>query len=135
VAGILLAQLFLIPITYIPSASAVACSNADYGQTQACAAPSAQAIKDRTGTNTDGLYWIYVNGVATQVYSIMNSAITPMFLITVQQIGAPQIPLTQLIQRQIQVAQMRMQSTQSLTPCKLQRLWRFFLMRQVRAER
>ena len=74
VAGILLAQLFLIPITYVPSASAVACSNADYGQTQACAAPSAQAIKDRTGTNTDGLYWIYVNGVATQVYSIMNSA-------------------------------------------------------------
>lgn len=72
--GILLAQFFLIPITYAPSANAAVCSTADYGQTEACAAPSAQAIKDRTNTNINGVYWILISGVATQVYSIMDSA-------------------------------------------------------------
>lgn len=72
--GILLAQFFLIPISYAPSAIAAVCSTADYGKTEACAAPSAQAIKDLTNTNSNGVYWILVSGVATQVYSIMDSA-------------------------------------------------------------
>jgi hypothetical protein len=72
--GILISQFFLIPITYAPSASAATCTTADYGKTQTCAAPSAQAIKDRTGTNINDVYWILVDGVATQVYSIMDSA-------------------------------------------------------------
>jgi len=72
--GILISQFFLIPITYTPSASAATCTTADYGMTETCAAPSAQAIKDRTGTNINDVYWILVDGVATQVYSIMDSA-------------------------------------------------------------
>jgi hypothetical protein len=44
------------------------------GSTQALAATSALAIKTLTGTNTDGMYWILLNGVATQTYCIMNSA-------------------------------------------------------------
>lgn len=70
---VLVTPFLLLPISP-DSAQAVACSNADYGLTAACAAPSAQAIKDRTGTNTNGVYWISVNGVATQIYSIMDSA-------------------------------------------------------------
>ena len=68
----------ILPFLFIPNtvdrAVAVVCSNSDYGLTAQCAAPSAQAIKDRTGTNTNGVYWISVNGVATQIYSIMDSA-------------------------------------------------------------
>ena len=54
-----------------PPASAVDCV---VGSSSSCPGASAEAIKDVTGTNTDGVYWILVNGVATQVYSIMNSA-------------------------------------------------------------
>ncbi|MFM8338061.1 MAG: LamG-like jellyroll fold domain-containing protein, partial [Opitutaceae bacterium] len=39
------------------------------------AAGSATEIKNGSGTNTNGVYWILVNGVATQVYCIMDSAI------------------------------------------------------------
>jgi len=39
------------------------------------AAASATEIKNWSGTNTNGVYWILVNGVATQVYCIMDSAI------------------------------------------------------------
>jgi len=44
------------------------------GSSADCPGASAKHIKDVTGTNTDGVYWITVGGVATQVYSIMNSA-------------------------------------------------------------
>ena len=54
-----------------PPAIAVDCV---VGSSSSCPGASAEAIKDATGTNTDGVYWILVNGVATQVYSIMNSA-------------------------------------------------------------
>jgi uncharacterized repeat protein (TIGR02543 family) len=45
------------------------------GASAASAASSAMAIKTLTGTNTNGVYWIMVNGVPTQVYCIMDSAI------------------------------------------------------------
>jgi hypothetical protein len=38
------------------------------------AATSAIAIKNLTGTTTDGLYWININGTAQQVYCDMNTA-------------------------------------------------------------
>jgi hypothetical protein len=41
-----------------------------------CAAGSAVEIKQSTGTNMDGLYWIMVNGTATLTYCIMNSAMS-----------------------------------------------------------
>lgn len=67
--GVLLSYLFVIPT--IPQANATPCV---VGSSSSCPGVSAQAIKDVTGTNTNGVYWIYVNGVATQVYSIMDSA-------------------------------------------------------------
>jgi hypothetical protein len=46
------------------------------GSTAARAAPSALYIKNRTGTNTNGVYWINLPTVgATQVYCIMDSAV------------------------------------------------------------
>jgi hypothetical protein len=45
------------------------------GSTQYCPADSALQIKTVTGTNVNGLYWINVNGVSTQVYCIMDSAV------------------------------------------------------------
>ncbi|MTB25961.1 MAG: hypothetical protein F2922_08660, partial [Actinobacteria bacterium] len=66
----LLLSLFVGGVTASQSAAA-ACI---IGSSSSCPGASAQAIKDATGTNTDGAYWIMVNGVATQVYSIMNSA-------------------------------------------------------------
>ena len=68
--GALFLSLFVGVSTPTPAAAA-ACI---IGSSASCPGASAQAIKDATGTNTDGVYWIYVNSVATQVYSIMNSA-------------------------------------------------------------
>lgn len=46
------------------------------GSSSARAAPSAVYIKNKTGTNTDGVYWINLPVVGpTQIYCIMNSAI------------------------------------------------------------
>jgi len=39
------------------------------------AAESAAAIKSLTGTTANGVYWVQVNGVPTQVYCIMDTAI------------------------------------------------------------
>ena len=44
------------------------------GSSSSCPGDSAWQIKQATGANTNGLYWINVNGTATQVYSIMDSA-------------------------------------------------------------
>ena len=67
---------FSLVLSLLVSVSAPAQADACIvGSAAACPGASAQAIKDATGTNTDGVYWILVNGVATQVYSIMNSAI------------------------------------------------------------
>jgi hypothetical protein len=43
------------------------------GSTSALVASSAEAIKNLTGTTTDGLYYINVNGTARQVYCDMNT--------------------------------------------------------------
>jgi hypothetical protein len=43
------------------------------GMAARCAAGSAWEIKQATGTNFDGQYWISINGTATLVYCIMNS--------------------------------------------------------------
>ena len=46
------------------------------GSSAAYAAPSAEYIKNKTGTNTDGVYWINLPNVGpTQIYCIMNSAV------------------------------------------------------------
>lgn len=46
------------------------------GSSAVRAAPSAQYIKNLTGTNTDGVYWINLPVVGpTQVYCLMNSAV------------------------------------------------------------
>jgi hypothetical protein len=42
------------------------------GTNQAYPAESAKVIKDLTGTNTDGVYYINVNGTSTPVYCLMN---------------------------------------------------------------
>jgi hypothetical protein len=42
------------------------------GTNQAYPAESAKVIKDLTGTNTDGVYYINVNGVSTPIYCLMN---------------------------------------------------------------
>jgi hypothetical protein len=46
------------------------------GSTAQCAAGSAMEIKQATGTNMDGQYWIMVNGVPTLTYCIMNSVMS-----------------------------------------------------------
>ena len=45
------------------------------GSSAAGAAGSASEIKSLTGTTANGVYWILVNGVPTQVYCIMDDAI------------------------------------------------------------
>lgn len=46
------------------------------GSSSVRAAPSAQYIKNLTGTNTDGVYWINLPVVGpTQIYCLMNSAV------------------------------------------------------------
>lgn len=46
------------------------------GASSTYAAPSAQAIKTLTGTNTDGVYWIDLPVVgATQIYCVMNAEV------------------------------------------------------------
>ena len=51
------------------------CTGANLGATAACAAASAGAIKTANPSATDGNYWILINGVATNVYAIMNSTV------------------------------------------------------------
>jgi len=62
----------------LPTTKSWAASSGTYGcvigSSSSCPGDSAWQIKQATGTNTNGLYWINVNGSATQVYSIMDSA-------------------------------------------------------------
>ena len=49
------------------------------GSSQSKAAPSAQYIKNLTGTNSDGAYWIATggsSGLGQQIYCVMNSAMS-----------------------------------------------------------
>ena len=70
-------SVFISVLTPITKANAVTTS-ATYGcvigSSSSCPGDSAWQIKQATGTNTNGLYWVSINGVATQVYAIMDSA-------------------------------------------------------------
>ena len=57
------------PITY-SFGGVVTCT---IGSSSSCPGSSAYAIKVATGTNTNGLYWINVNGTPTQIYALMDS--------------------------------------------------------------
>jgi len=61
------------PITKAFAVSTTATYGCVIGSASNCPGDSAWQIKQATGTNTNGLYWIKVNGSATQVYSIMDS--------------------------------------------------------------
>jgi hypothetical protein len=62
-SGIVVVRYLTSTTTYTPDGSSA--NNA---------ASSAIAIKNLTGTTTDGLYWININGTAQQVYCDMNTA-------------------------------------------------------------
>jgi hypothetical protein len=63
---------------FLPTTKSWAASSGTYGcvigSSSSCPGDSALQIKQATGTNTDGVYWVKVNGTATQIYCIMNSA-------------------------------------------------------------
>ncbi len=61
------------PITKAYAVTTTATYGCVIGSASACPGDSAWQIKQATGTNTNGLYWIKVNGTSTQVYSIMDS--------------------------------------------------------------
>jgi hypothetical protein len=65
----------LIPQNQLGTSSADLGTDCAIGMSEACPASSAMEIKDLTGTNTDGLYWITSAGVSTQVFSLMNSSL------------------------------------------------------------
>jgi hypothetical protein len=62
-SGVVIVRYLTSATTYTPDGSSA--NNA---------ASSALAIKNLTGTTTDGLYWININGTATQVHCDMNTA-------------------------------------------------------------
>jgi len=49
-------------------------SNCRIGSDESCPAQSPQEIVNLYGTNTNGAYWINVNGVARETYLILNSS-------------------------------------------------------------
>jgi len=61
------------PITKAFAVTTSATYGCVIGSSSSCPGDSAWQIKQATGTNTNGLYWINVNGTATQVYAIMDS--------------------------------------------------------------
>ena len=63
----------LIPQSQLGTSTADLATGCSIGMSEACPASSAMEIKNLTGTNTDGLYWITSAGVSTQVLSLMNS--------------------------------------------------------------
>ena len=68
---ILLLAACLVPISESAHAAAVGCT---VGSSSSCPGDSAWQIKQATGTNTNGIYWVTLNGSAVKVYAIMDSA-------------------------------------------------------------
>lgn len=63
----------IVPSTNLATDPSVFFGTCPIGVAARCAAGSAQEIKQATGTNMDGMYWIDVNGTPTLTYCIMNS--------------------------------------------------------------
>jgi hypothetical protein len=66
----------IVPTTSFATDPSVFFGTCPLGSAARCAAGSAVEIKQSTGTNMDGNYWIMVNGTATLTYCIMNSAMS-----------------------------------------------------------
>jgi hypothetical protein len=66
----------VIPTTSLATDPTVFFGYCPLGLVARCAAGSALEIKQSTGTNMDGNYWIMVNGTPTLTYCIMNSAMS-----------------------------------------------------------
>jgi trimeric autotransporter adhesin len=73
-AGSLLASLLsvVVPLVISQGASAAQDSECTIGSSALCPATSPQEIYNLYGTTTDGRYFIKVNGVATEVFLLMN---------------------------------------------------------------
>jgi len=61
------------PITKAFAVSTTIQSGCTVGSSSSCPGDSAWQIKQATGTSTNGLYWVMLNGTATQVWANMDS--------------------------------------------------------------
>ena len=66
----------VVPTTHLATDPHVFFGSCPLGLAARCAAGSALEIKQSTGTNMDGNYWIMVNGTPTLTYCIMNSVMS-----------------------------------------------------------
>jgi hypothetical protein len=66
----------IIPSEWLATDPSVFYGGCPIGLAERCAAGSAQEIKQSTGMNMNGQYWIMVNGVPTLTYCIMDSAMS-----------------------------------------------------------
>lgn len=66
----------VVPTTHLATDPHVFFGSCPLGLVARCAAGSALEIKQSTGTNMDGNYWIMVNGTPTLTYCIMNSVMS-----------------------------------------------------------
>ena len=66
----------IIPSQWLATDPSVFDGGCPLGVAERCAAGSAQEIKQATGINMNGQYWIMVNGVPTLTYCIMDSAMS-----------------------------------------------------------
>ncbi len=66
----------IIPSQWLATDPSVFDGTCPLGLAERCAAGSAQEIKQATGINMNGQYWIMVNGVPTLTYCIMDSAMS-----------------------------------------------------------
>ena len=65
----------IVPQTYLGLSASDLGTGCAVGESQYCPADNARQIKNLSGTNTNGKYWINVGGVSTQTYALMDSNI------------------------------------------------------------